>query len=66
MTLDEPLPLVLLPQVAYSGPTYRGVGHYHNIFMKLGKATPFNMVWKLQQFTSMLSILASEEPNGLC
>ena len=63
MTLGEPLPLMLLLQVAYSGPTCRRVGRYHNLSLKLGKATAFNMVWELQQFASALAYSQVKDPK---
>ena len=48
---------------AYAGFHCRCVGRFYNLALKLGKATPFNMIWELQQFASALSYSQVKDPK---
>jgi hypothetical protein len=61
--LGKPLSVVLLPHIAHAGIRCRRVGRFYNLALKLGRATPFNMIWELQQFASALAYSQVKDPK---
>ena len=47
----------------YAGFHCRHIGCFYNLALKLGKVTPFNMIWELQQFASMFSYSQVKDPK---